>query len=213
MKSPLIDETLEQQLAALLSRLIAPVELVCVAADGEKDREMVVFLEHFTALSPKLSLKVLKPGQEPEVDQALDALLLPATGVGTVGEMPRMIFHGVPGGKEITAFASAVMAAGGALKPLDRPTLKDIEKIKNPMTLHICVSLACQHCSQLVSSAHRVAWENPLVTAHMVDANLYPELVKMYDIRRVPLTVIDRKKTVPGGKTMAELTTLLARYK
>jgi predicted DsbA family dithiol-disulfide isomerase len=47
----------------------------------------------------------------------------------------------------------------------------------------------------------------------MVDANLYPELVKMYDIRRVPLTVIDRKKTVPGGKTMAELTTLLARYK
>jgi predicted DsbA family dithiol-disulfide isomerase len=47
----------------------------------------------------------------------------------------------------------------------------------------------------------------------MIDANLYPALVKAYDIQRVPLTVIDRKRFVPGGKTMAELTSLLARYK
>ena len=155
----------------------------------------------------------ISEAEDPELDEALDASLLPATGVALPGEMPRMVFHGIPGGKEITAFASAVLTAGGGMKPLDKPTLKDIAKVKNPMVLQICVSLGCQHCSQLVSSAHRVAWENPLITAHMIDANLYPALVKEYDIQRVPLTVIDRKRFVPGGKTMAELTSLLARYK
>ena len=80
------------------------------------------------------------------------------------------------------------------------------------MKLQVCVSLGCQHCAQLVSYAHRVAWENPLVTAHMIDANLYPQLVQDYGIQRVPLTVIDGRTSFPGGKTMAELTTLLAKY-
>ena len=56
------------------------------------------------------------------------------------------------------------------------------------------------------------AWENPLVTAHMIDANLYPELVKTYNIQRVPLTVVNTSESFSGGKTMAELTTLLAKY-
>ncbi len=213
MKSPLINETLESQLKTLLERVSAPVALTCVAGESEKDAEMVLFLQHFASLSPNLSCQILKPGENGNLDAALDATLLPATGVGCPGAAPRMVFHGMPGGKEITAFASAVLTAGGGLKPLDKPTLKDIGKIKNPMVLQICVSLSCQHCSQLVGSAHRVAWENELVTAHMIDANLYPELVKAYDIQRVPLTVIDRKKFIPGGKTMAELTTLLAKYK
>ena len=89
--------------------------------------------------------------------------------------------------------------------------MKHIAKIKRPVDVRVCVSLACHHCAQLVMSAQRVAWENPLVTAHMIDANLYPELVERYQIQRVPLMVIDGDKTVPGGKTMAELTSLLAR--
>ena len=117
------------------------------------------------------------------------------------------------GGKEITAFASAILTAGNAAKPLDRFTMKDIGKIKTPMNLQICVSLACAHCCQLVSAAQRIAWENELVTAHMIDANLYPALVAQKNIQRVPMTFINGEAAFPGGKTMAELTGLLARYK
>ena len=80
------------------------------------------------------------------------------------------------------------------------------------MVIQVCVSLGCQHCSQLVGNAQRIAWENSLVTAHMIDANLYPELVKTYNIQRVPLTVVNTSESFSGGKTMAELTTLLAKY-
>ena len=208
-KSPLIPSALEEQLKTLLSRLTEPVELVCILGDDDKSREMGGFLCHLCSLSPMLQLRLLEPGQEPDLDEVLDVSLLPATSVGG----RRMIFHGVPGGKEITAFAAAILNAGKAAKPLDRFTMKDIAKIKSPLELRVCVSLGCQHCSQLVIHAQRIAWENELVIAHMIDANLYPALVRELKLERVPLTVVNHKKQIPGGKTMAELTSLLAKYR
>lgn len=211
-RSALISPELESQLTLLLQKLTTPVELTCFAGTDDKSREMVCFLNHLASLSTKLSCSFPDPAQESELSRKMDVSLLPATGVAPVGETPRMIFHGIPGGKEITAFAAAVLCAGQAAKPLDKPTLKDIGKLKKPMVLQVCISLSCQHCAQLVAHAQRIAWENPLVTAHMIDANLYPQLVSDYNITRVPLTVIDGSTAIPGGKTMAELTTLLAKY-
>ena len=210
-RSPLIAPELEDQLGQLLSRLAAPVTLVCLLGGDEKSGEMAAFVNHVAGLSPLLSRRFLSPGEDPAVDGLLDSSMLPATGVCAGEEFGRMVFHGVPGGKEITGFAGALLNAGRAAKPLDKPTMKDINKVKKPVDIRVCVSLACHHCAQLVMNAQRVAWENPQVTAHMIDANLYPELVKKYEIQRVPLTVLNGDKTVPGGKTMAELTTLLAK--
>lgn len=210
-KSPLISPELEGQLKTLLDKLSAPVTLVCLLGEDAKSAELAAFVNHIAGLNPQLSCKLLAPGEDPAVDGALDASLLPATGVYAGEAFGRMVFHGVPGGKEITGFAGALLNAGGAAKPLDKPTLKDIAKVKKPVDIRVCVSLACHHCAQLVMNAQRAAWENPLITAHMIDANLYPALVKEYQIQRVPLTVLNGTQTVPGGKTMAELTTLLAR--
>ncbi len=210
-ESPLLSPELEGQLRPLLDKLARPIVLVCLLGEDQKSGEMAAFLNHMAGLSPLLSCKFCAPGEDPVLDGELDASMLPATGIYTEEGSGRMVFHGVPGGKEITGFAGALLNAGGAAKPLDKPTMKDIAKIKRPVDVRVCVSLACHHCAQLVMSAQRVAWENPLVTAHMIDANLYPELVERYQIQRVPLMVIDGDKTVPGGKTMAELTSLLAR--
>ena len=208
-KSSLVNDLLEGQLSQLFSRLAVPVEIVSILGTDEKSAEMAAFLNHICALSPQLSLKLLPPGEDAALDEALDAALLPATAVGG----SRMVFHGVPGGKEITAFASAILNAGNAAKPLDRFTVKDIQNIRKPLNLQVCVSLACAHCSQLVMAAQRIAWENSLVTAHMIDANLYPDLVAQKNIQRVPQTFINGRDAFPGGKTMAELTGLLAKYK
>ena len=208
-KSGLVNELLEGQLCQLFGKLTAPVEITAILGADDKSAEMAAFLVHVCSLSEKLNLTLLAPGEDAALDAALDASLLPATAVGST----RMVFHGVPGGKEISAFASAILTVGGASKPLDKFTMRDIGKIKNPLHLQVCVSLACAHCCQLVTAAQRIAWENELVTAHMIDANLYPALVQQQNIQRVPLTIINGRDQFPGGKTMAELTTILAKYK
>lgn len=208
-KSPLIAPALEEQLKLLFAKLTCGVEITAILGDDPKSREMGSFLCHLCRLCPLLRLCLLEPGENPALDDALDAALLPATAVGGT----RMVFHGVPGGKEITAFAAAILNAGGAARPLDRFTLRDIEKITAPLTVQVCVSLSCQHCCQLVIHAQRIAWENPMVNAHMIDANLYPELVNELKLERVPLTVVNGQKQFPGGKTMAELTGILRKYR
>ena len=208
-KSGLVNELLEGQLVQLFGKLTAPVAITCILGTDDKSAEMAALLNHVCGLSSQFSLTLLAPGEDAAMDKALDASLLPATAVGNA----RMVFHGVPGGKEITAFASAILTTGGAAKPLDKFTMRDIARIKQPLNLQICVSLACAHCCQLVTAAQRIAWENELVTAHMIDANLYPALVEQQNIQRVPMTIINGTPAFPGGKTMAELTTILAKYK
>ena len=210
-KSHLISPELQEQLTTLFARLTAEVPLTALLGEDDRSREMGIFLGHLSALSPLLRLRILAPGQDALLDNALDASLLPATGVG--GPVPRMVFHGVPGGKEITAFAAAILNAGGAAKSLDWFSLRDIGRISAPLEVRTFVSLSCQHCCQLVIHAQRIAWENELVTAHMIDANLYPELVRQWGLERVPLTVVNRNKRFPGGKTMGELARLLAKYR
>ena len=211
--SPLIQKDLEDQLRVLLGNLTLPVQLTCLADENPKSQEMGAFLNHLSSLSDKLTCTFLSPGEQKETEEALNGAMLPATGIGTPGGLPRMVFHGIPGGREIGSFASAILSAGGGAKPLDKYTLKDIGRIKKPMVLETCVSLACQHCAQLAASTMRIAFENPLVSAHVIDANLYPELVKKYDIQRVPLLIVNKENLYPGGKTMAELTGLLTKIK
>ena len=211
--SPLIDSGLASQLKDLLNTLNADIRLTCILDSGEKSLEMADFLNHLTGLSSRVSCVFLNPEEAGDLAETMDASLLPSTGIGKPGEPPRMIFHGIPGGKEISSFATALLNAGQAVKPLDKYTLKEIAKVRKPLCLQVCVSLACQHCAQLAANAMRTAFENPMITAHTIDANLYPELVTRYNIQRVPLLVVDGDKLYPGGKSMGELTSLLYKIK
>jgi len=206
-KSPLISEALEAQLRSILAPLQKPVTLVFLGGADEKSEEMRRFLLHFTSLSPSLLLREPDDGQK----ELLDAAFLPATGLWNEGGFCRAVFHGVPGGHELSSFVTAVLAAGGAAKPLDKPTFRDIAKIRKPVVLQICISLGCQHCARLVMDAQRTALENSNVTAHMIDANLYPQLVEQYEIQRVPVVVSGGKVLAIGGMTLPELCTLLRK--
>ena len=210
-RSPLISEELEGQLKGLLSQLTQKVILCCVAGKDDKSKEMVQFLHHFASLSQKVEVQTSAPGEMPERDRQVDSSLLPATGIWNGDGFCRAVFHGVPGGHELSSFASAVLTAGGASKPLDKPTLKDIAKLKGPAEVRICVSLGCQHCAKLVMTAQRVAFENPAVTVHMIDANLYPQIVSQYGIERVPVVVGGGKVIGAGGMTMPEFCTLVRK--
>lgn len=208
-RSPLIDRYLEEQLSQLFENLKTPVCVTAIMDSSEKSMEMGMFLNHLSGLSPMIFCRFLSPDEDFVVSQCMVEGMYPATGVGREGQLPGMIFHGLPGGKELNSFVMAILNAGGAAKPLDGTLREKIRSIDSPLLLEVCVSLACHHCARLVTAAQRIAYENPMVTAHMIDANLYPGLVEKYQIQRVPLLIVDHEKTFAGGKTLEELTALL----
>ena len=75
--------------------------------------------------------------------------------------------------------------------------------------MQVCVSLACHHCADVVTACQRIASLNPDMSAQMIDARLYPELVKKYQIERVPVLIVNETHTFLGGKTMEEILTIL----
>lgn len=213
LKSPLISVELEGQLKSVLAPVSGNVTLTCIADDGDKSLEMAIFLKDLASLSEHLAFKLLAPGEDPAADAVLDPAYLPATGFFTDRGFERMVFHGVPGGREMNSFAMALLTAGGAAKPLDKPTLKDIARIKGPVRADVCVSLTCSHCAKTVMNAQRVAYENEAVSVHMIDANLYPALVEQYKIERVPIMIAAGKMVGAGEMTMPEICTALRKLK
>ena len=49
----------------------------------------------------------------------------------------------------------------------------------------------------------------PLQRAEMIDAALYEDLVAQYDIKRVPMMILNDSRIVMGSKTIDEIVTLL----
>lgn len=47
--------------------------------------------------------------------------------------------------------------------------------------------------------AYHLALENPHITAEVVEINEFPDLAQRYQVRAVPLTVIDDVVTIPGA--------------
>lgn len=226
-ESHLLDEAIQAQLAGVFARLQNPVVLKAIVdLSREKDLEMASFLRVIETLGDKLSLELYAPEEAAQVPE-LDSTYLPVTGIYLKGknvtgsaseecacpadDYGRVAFCGIPGGKELNSFVLAIYNLSGPGQELAGGLRKKIEKLKKPVDIKICVSLACHHCPQVVVSCQRIAMLNSNVTAEMIDAALYPDLVEKYHIERVPIIIINENDIYPGHKTMEEIVYLLKK--
>ena len=208
-ESSLVDQGLKEQLSGIFGRMEKPVTIRAVVdLSGEKDREMASFLRVIVSLSPKLGLELYGPGEADQVPE-LNTAWLPVTGLYKDGTYGRAAFHGVPGGKEINSFVLAIYNLAGPGQEVPKGTRKKIERLDKKTNIKICVSLACHHCPLVVTACQQIAFLNPNIEAEMIDAALYDDLVAEYDIKRVPMMIMNDSRIVMGSKTMDEIVTLL----
>lgn len=217
---PLLNDKLCQDIEGIIKRLLKPVTVKAVLdMDNEKSREMASFLKRFCEIPSgapvNLELYSIQEisGEAGNPVQELNTQYLPVTGLYADGGYSGVSFHGIPGGKEINAFILAVYNLAGPGQELSEGTKKKIQKLKRPVNVKICVSLGCHHCSGLVTSCQRIAMLNPLIEAEMIDANLYPDLVEKYQIKRVPFMIVNDKDTYTGPRSIEDLVVLFKNSK
>ncbi len=209
-ESPLVSADLKAQLKTIFDKLSRDITIISII-DTTQDTcmEMASFLKAVASISDKILLEFREKGEDPALDEQLNAALLPATGLFLDGEYQRAAFHGVPGGQEINAFALAIYNAAGPGQPVDEKLLKKLDKLKKQNNLKVCVSLSCHHCPNVVAAGQRLALLSPRVTCEMIDARLYPALVDQYKISRVPAVILNDGPLYMGEKNMEELLRLL----
>lgn len=209
--SALLDDDLRAQIRGVFDKLTDELEIVAIV-DGtqEKSIELLSLLYDVETLGVHVHVRACEPGECPEYEKDFDAdRRTPAMGLYRDGEYTGVAYYGVPGGKEMNSFILGCYNVAGPGQPMDRWSEKKLTKLRQNADLQIFVSLACHHCAATVISAQHLAACSPRITATMIDANLYPDLVQQYHIERVPMVVINGDKTLLGEKTMEELAAVL----
>ncbi len=115
---------------------------------------------------------------------------IPAVVLLRDGEDTRMRFLGAPAGYEFMSLVDAVRLAGSDDSGLSAASKALIaECVTAPLDIQVFVTPTCPHCPRAVTLAHRMAVENPLITATCVEATEFPELSRKFRVTGVPKTV------------------------
>ncbi len=209
--SALLDDDLRAQIRGVFDKLTEELEIIAIVDAAEpKSVELLSLLYDVETLGARVHVRACDPGECPEYEQDFDADgRTPAMGLYKDGTYTGVAYYGVPGGKEMNSFILGCYNVAGPGQPMDRWSEKKLTRLKQDADMQIFVSLACHHCAATVISAQHLAACSPKLTATMIDANLYPDLVQKYQIERVPMVVINGEKTLLGEKTMEELAAIL----
>ena len=98
-------------------------------------------------------------------------------------------FIGAPLGYEVSSLIEAIRIASRGDSGLSEASRALVATVSQPIHIQVFVTPTCPHCPRAVSLAHRMALENPHITAVCIDATEFPDLVSRYRVTGVPKTV------------------------
>ncbi len=130
---------------------------------------------------------------------ALPCLTIAHRGVGKIH------YQTLPHGPEASAFAEAIL---GPTRNGPFPSggwLERLAALERPADLLVFVGASCPHCPGAVRSANRLALASALVTVSIVDVQAHAPLAERFNVRTVPLTILDGSLAVSGVVPPAKL--------
>lgn len=192
-----ITDEMRKQLDSVFAAMERPLELELYLDERDSSMELNSYIAELCSLTDKLSFRV---GGCEEVG------LRPCVRVCSEGgRWTGLAFHGVPGGHEFTSFILGIYNASGPGQKLEDGQAERIASIKKKLKIEMLVTLSCTMCSQLVTSAQRIAALNDMVSAEVYDLSLFPELRERYAVMSVPCLIINDHLVGFGKKNVRQL--------
>lgn len=189
----------------LAQRLTAPVTMHFFqrpatrpggAADGLACGETLDLLEEVAALSDRLRLEV--HDAESEAALGLGVSRVPAT-VLVGAARGRVRWLGLPTGHELGALLGDlidVSAGATSLRPASRRALAGLRR---DLRLSVFVTPACPVCPAVARLAHQLAVESPRVSADVIEALEFPDLLERFRVGGVPTVIVNERRAVVGA--------------
>ena len=157
-------------------------------------------LEELVELSDKLSLELYNFMTNKDKVEEYKVDKVPATIIA--GDKDYGIrYYGIPSGYEFSTVLEGIVDVSKRDSGLNQESRELLKQIDAPLRLQVFVTPTCPYCPTSVHLAHRIAIENPFVTADMVEATEFPELSMRYNVRGVPRTMIGDDYHVEGALT------------
>jgi len=130
---------------------------------------------------------------------ALPCLTIAHRGLGEIH------YQAVPNGPEAPPFVEALLGPTRDDSDATESWTERLSTLKRPAELLVFVGASCPHCPGAARSANRIALATPLITVSIADVQHHAELAERFNVRAVPLTVLDEDLAITGVVPPAEL--------
>ena len=110
-------------------------------------------------------------------------------------------YYGTPAGHELESMIDAILVAGGGAGDgggLAPASLAAAAAVEQPLDIKVFVTTACTYCPQATGLAYRLAAASPHITASVIEATEFPDMVQRYRVSGVPKTVVDDRVELLG---------------
>ena len=127
----MLDETLQSQLRAYLTKIVQPVELIASLDESQGAQEMRALLETIASLTDKVSVRL--DGQQTR---------RPSFQIRRAGTDTSLHFAAVPLGHEFTSLVLALLWSGGHPPKVDAASIDTIRSLSGPLRFEVFMSLS-----------------------------------------------------------------------
>jgi glutaredoxin-like protein len=107
--------------------------------------------------------------------------------------------YGIPYGYELQTLIEAITNVSKGRTDLSEETKKILADVKAPVHIQVFVSLTCHHCPVAATVAHKLAVENDMIRADVIDGTEFPQLAQKYSVTGVPKVIINEKIEFVGA--------------
>ncbi len=187
----------------LAERLAGPVALRffrrarAVGGEGLGSDETLALLEEVAALSDRLELSVHDLDEQPALAAELGVTRVPTT-VLSGAARGRVRWLGLPTGHELGVLLGDLIDVSRGATSLGAAARRALAGLRSDLRLAVFVTPSCPFCPAVARLAHRLAVESPRVSADVIEAAEFPELVERHGVSGVPTLVVDERRAIPG---------------
>jgi glutaredoxin-like protein len=190
----------QKRIQELLAGMEKPVRLVHFTQTFECElcQETTRLLQDLVALSDKLSLETYNFLLDKDKVAQYRIDKVPATIVEGAKDHGVRVY-GFPAGYEMVVLLETILRVSQGESGLSPESIEKLRNLKSPLHIEVFVTPMCPYCPAAVRLAHQLAIESDFITADMVEATEFPDLVQHYQVRGVPKTVINGTASIEGS--------------
>jgi hypothetical protein len=135
----------------------------------------------------------------------------PSLAFSSGDRLPRHFYQALPDKLEWGPFYNLLRTLASGKISLSPDSLETLKKVINPLTIRVLITPSCPFCSQVVGLVNQLAAACPLLTAWIIDVDLFPEWARQYKVKAVPVTILGEEVILSGSLTEKALVGWLAK--
>lgn len=155
-------------------------------------------LTEVAGLSERIHVNVHDFFAEADAAAAMGVDRIPAI-VSRGGARGRVRYFGIPGGYEFATFVEQLIDVGNGATDLEERTKRALRGLARDVHIRVFVTPGCPFCPAAARLAQKMAVESARVTADVIAAGEFPDLVERYGVRAVPRVVLNETVAFTGA--------------